>query len=232
MNEILSQSVFFGIVITLVCYEIGRFLAKKLKNPIINPLLIAAVLIIVFLLVFKVDYNTYAKGADFISMFLTPVTVCLAVPLYRQIEKLKENLWAVLISILCGCIAHVLTIVGISMVLQIDEVLMTSVLPKSVTTAIALGVSSEVGGIGAVTIIGVMIAGVFGATLGPLTLKLGRIKEPVARGLAVGSASHAVGTSKMLEEGEIQGAMSSLAIVVTGILTVIIVPIVYEFLTK
>lgn len=230
MNEILGQSVFFGIVITLVCYEIGRFLAGKFKSPFLNPLLVAAVLIMVFLGVFQVDYEVYAKGADFISMFLTPVTVCLAVPLYRQMQKLKENWLAVIVSILCGCLAHVLIIVGISMLLKIDKVLMASVLPKSVTTAIALGVSNEVGGIGAVTIIGVMIAGVFGATLGPLCLKIGKIKEPVARGLAVGSASHAVGTSKMLEEGEVQGAMSSLAIVVTGILTVIIVPIVYGFM--
>lgn len=184
----------------------------------------------VFLCVFHIDYDTYAKGGDFISMFLTPVTVCLAVPLYRQMQKLKENWAAVLVSIFCGCVAHVLTIVGISVLLHIDNVLMVSLLPKSVTTAIALGVSDEVGGIGAVTIIGVMVAGIFGATLSPLALKLGKIKEPVARGLAVGSASHAVGTSKMLEEGEIQGAMSSLAIVVTGILTVIIVPIVYRFL--
>lgn len=230
MNEMLSQSTFFGVVITLVCYEIGRFLAGKFKNPFLNPLLVAAVFIMVFLSVFQVDYDTYAKGADFISMFLTPVTVCLAIPLYRQMQKLKENWLAVVVSIFCGCVAHVLIIVGISTLLHVDKVLMASVLPKSVTTAIALGVSNEVGGIGAVTIIGVMIAGVFGATLGPITLKIGRIKEPVARGLAVGSASHAVGTSKMLEEGEIQGAMSSLAIVVTGILTVIIVPIVYGFL--
>lgn len=230
MNEVLNQSIFFGIAITLLCYEIGRFLSKKFKSPFLNPLLVAAVLIMVFLCVFHIDYDTYAKGGDFISMFLTPVTVCLAVPLYRQMQKLKENWAAVLVSIFCGCVAHVLTIVGISVLLHIDNVLMVSLLPKSVTTAIALGVSDEVGGIGAVTIIGVMVAGIFGATLSPLALKLGKIKEPVARGLAVGSASHAVGTSKMLEEGEIQGAMSSLAIVVTGILTVIIVPIVYRFL--
>ena len=190
-----------------------------------NPLLIATIIVIAVLLLCDIDYETYNQGAQYITMFLTPATICLAVPLYRQIEVLKKNVAAIIVSILCGCIAHVLIIVGIANLFGVEDVLTISFLPKSVTTPIALGISNEIGGIQAVTAVGVCIAGILGAVIGPVIFKIFRITEPVAQGLGMGAPSHAVGTSKALEMGEIQGAMSSLAIVVTGILTVIIVPI-------
>ena len=196
----------------------------------LNPLLIAIVIVIVFLLITGISYETYQYGAKYLSYFLTPVTVCLAVPLYKQIEILKNNLAAILISIVIGCLAHAGILIAVTVLCKMDQQLLLSVMSKSVTTAIALGVTDEIGGIQGITVIGVMIAGISGAVVGPSILKLFHITEPIAQGLALGSASHAVGTSKAIELGEIQAAMSSLAIVVTGILTVIIVPWVVSLL--
>lgn len=232
MNELLSDSVFFGVAVSIAAFRIGEKIRRKWKLPIFNPLLIATILVIAVLLLCDIDYETYNQGAKYITFLLTPATICLAVPLYRQIEVLKKNVAAIVISILCGCVAHVLIIVGIALLFGVDEVLILSFLPKSVTTPIALGISSEIGGIQAVTAVGVVLAGILGAVTGPIVLKVCRITEPVAQGLGLGAPSHAIGTSKALEMGEIQGAMSSLAIVVTGILTVVIVPIFAEIYFK
>lgn len=230
MNELFRESVFFGIFLTIASYQLGRMIQRKWKLSILNPLLIATVIIIGFLLLFKIDYGTYEVGSRYISIFLTPVTVCLALPLYRQIRVLTQNIWAVLLGILSGCIAHILVLFGLAAAFRLDAVLLYSLLPKSITTPIAIGISSEIGGMQVITIVAVVIAGITGAAIGPALLKLFRIKEPIAQGLGLGAASHAVGTSKAMELGEIQGAMSSLAIVVNGILTVIIVPILMRYL--
>lgn len=230
MNELLSQSLFFGMIVSLVAYKIGFEIQKKWKKVYLNPLLIAIVIVIAFLLITGISYETYQYGAKYLSYFLTPVTVCLAVPLYKQLEILKNNLAAILISILIGCLSHAGILIAVTILCKMDQQLLLSVMSKSVTTAIALGVTGEIGGIQGITVIGVMIAGISGAVVGPSILKLFHITEPIAQGLALGSASHAVGTSKAIELGEIQAAMSSLAIVVTGILTVIIVPWVVSFL--
>ena len=232
MREFIVESSFFGITLSFVTFFFFFVLKEKLriKNPLFNPLLLASVVIICFLLVSHIDFEVYNKSASVATYWLTPATISLAIPLYRQIQKLKENLVAILISIGCGCIAHALILCVIAFFAHIDELLLRSALPKSVTTAIALALSEKVGGVTSVTIVCVTIAGISGAVIGPSILKLFRIKEPVAQGLALGTASHAVGTSKAMELGEIQGAMSSLAIVVTGILTVVVVPIAIKFL--
>ena len=229
MQEYFANSIFFGIFLTIFMYQIGAAIQIKWPLPIFNPLLISMFAIIGILMVTKIPYETYEQGAKFIGNLLTPLTVCLAVPLYRQLKVLKENIAAVLISIICGCLAHIATMLVLAKVLGVEDVLRNSVLGKSVTTAIALGVTNELGGIQGITIIGVVVAGVMGPLVGPTVLRLARVKNPVAFGLGMGSASHAIGTSKALEIGEVEGAMSSLAIVVTGILTVIIVPIVMNF---
>ena len=230
INEVLSESLFFGMIVSLLAYKIGFEIQKKWKKVYLNPLLIAIVLVIVFLLVTGISYETYRYGAKYLSYFLTPVTVCLAVPLYKQMETLKKNLAAILISIAIGCVVHAGILIAVTVLCKMDQQLLLSVMSKSVTTAIALGVTGEIGGIPGITVIGVMIAGLSGAVVGPSLLKIFHITEPVAQGLALGSASHAVGTSKAIEFGEIQAAMSSLAIVVTGILTMIIVPWVVSLL--
>ena len=229
MQEYFANSIFFGIFLTIFMYQIGAAIQKKWPLPIFNPLLISMFAIIGILVVTKIPYETYEQGAKFIGNLLTPLTVCLAVPLYRQLKVLKENIAAVLISIICGCLAHIATMIVLANVLGVEDILRNSLLGKSVTTAIALGVTNELGGIQGITIIGVVVAGVMGPLVGPTVLRLVGVKNPVAFGLGMGSASHAIGTSKALEIGEVEGAMSSLAIVVTGILTVIIVPIVMNF---
>ena len=230
INEMLSESLFFGMILSLLAYKIGFEIQKKYKKVFLNPLLIAIVIVIVFLLITGISYETYRNGAKYLSYFLTPVTVCLAVPLYKQMETLKKNMAAILISIAIGCATHAGVLIAITAIFKMDKQLLMSVMSKSVTTAIALGVTNEIGGIQGITVIGVMVAGISGAVIGPTLLKLFHITEPVAQGLAMGSASHAIGTSKAIELGEIQAAMSSLAIVVTGILTVVIVPWVVSFL--
>lgn len=229
MQEYFANSIFFGVFLTIFMYQIGVAIQKKWPLPIFNPLLISMFAIMGILVVTGIPYETYEQGAKFIGNLLTPLTVCLAVPLYRQLRVLKENVAAVLISISCGCLAHIATMIVLAKVLGVEDVLRNSLLGKSVTTAIALGITNELGGIQGITIIGVVVAGVMGPLAGPTVLRLVRVKNPVAFGLGMGSASHAIGTSKALEIGEVQGAMSSLAIVVTGILTVIIVPIVMNF---
>lgn len=230
INEMLSESLFFGMILSLLAYKIGFEIQKKYKKVFLNPLLIAIVIVIGFLLITGISYETYRNGAKYLSYFLTPVTVCLAVPLYKQMETLKKNMAAILISIAIGCATHAGVLIAITAIFKMDKQLLMSVMSKSVTTAIALGVTGEIGGIQGITVIGVMVAGISGAVIGPTLLKLFHITEPVAQGLAMGSASHAIGTSKAIELGEIQAAMSSLAIVVTGILTVVIVPWVVSFL--
>ena len=229
MNEILLSSTFFGVSISLLTYFFGMFLRKKFDYAIVNPLLISAILTITFLLIFDVDYDTYNQGAQYLSIFLTPATICLAMPLYRQLEVLKKNVVTVIVPISCGVVAHAITLITLSSLFDVEEVLTLSLLPKSVTTPIAVGICAELNGIEVVTIMGVMIAGIIGAVFGPIVCNLLKIQEPIAQGLGIGSASHAIGTSKALEMGELQGAMSSLAIVVTAVLNVVVVPIVATF---
>lgn len=226
VNEVLESSVFFGVALSILAYYIGEKIHEKWKLPVLNPLLIATVIVIGVLLAGRIDYETYDQGARYITFLLTPATICLAVPLYRQIEVLKKNVAAVLISILSGCIAHALILLGVAAVFHVDRRLLLSFLPKSVTTPIAIGICGEIGGIQSVTVAGVVAAGILGSIIGPAVFQAFRVTEPVAQGLGLGTPSHAIGTSKALEMGEIQGAMSSLAIVVTGILTVVLVPIV------
>lgn len=226
MNEFLLNSTYFGIVLSLLCYWGALKISAKVKSTLCNPLLVASAMIVAVLLVLKVDYETFDKGASYLTYFLTPATVCLAVPLYRQFHILKSNMKAILLGIAAGCIACMITIVGLAVVFSFSTQLTASVLPKSITTAIAIGLSDEIGGMSAVTVACVVITGIFGACTASALFKLFKIEEPVAQGLATGASAHAIGTSRALELGEIQGAMSSLAIVVTGIMTVILVPIV------
>lgn len=230
MNELLSGSVYFGIIISLIFYWISLIISKKVKLTICNPLLLTTIFIIVVLLVFHIDYDTYNYGAQYLTYFLTPATVCLAVPLYRQFEILKKNIAAIMLSIGAGCISHAIAIGVLTIAFRLSPELKASLIPKSLTTAIAIGVGEELGGITSVTVISVIITGLLGATIADGLFRLLKIEEPVAQGLACGTASHAIGTSKAIELGEVQGAMSSLAIVVTGILTVILAPVVMEII--
>ena len=230
MNEFLLNSTYFGVVLSLLCYWLGLKISSKVKSTLCNPLLVAAAIIVGILLIFKIDYETFDKGASHLTYFLNPATVCLAVPLSRQFQVLKSNMKAILLGILAGCVACLITIFGLSAVFSFSQELTASVLPKSITTAIAIGLSEEIGGMPAITVACVVITGIFGACTASTFFKIFKIEEPVAQGLATGASAHAIGTSRALELGEVQGAMSSLAIVVTGIMTGIIVPVMTSIL--
>ena len=217
---------YFGMFISVFAYIIGMWLKKKLGWGILNPLLIAVILVIAFLVGTGIPYAEYNEGASYISYFLTPATVCLAIPLYKQLELLKKNFAAVIIGITSGVLASAVSIFSMSMLFKLDHVYYVSLLPKSITTAIGMGVSEEAGGIVTITIVSIILTGIFGNIIGEAWFNLVGIKEPIAKGLALGTASHAIGTAKALELGEIEGAMSSLSIAVAGLMTVVVVPLV------
>lgn len=217
---------YFGLFVSVFAYIIGMWLKKKLGWGILNPLLIAVILVIALLVGTGIPYAEYNKGASYISYFLTPATVCLAIPLYKQLELLKKNFAAVVIGITSGVLASAASIFIMSMLFKLDHVYYVSLLPKSITTAIGMGVSEEAGGIVTITIVSIILTGIFGNIIGEAWFRLVKIKEPIAKGLALGTASHAIGTAKALELGEVEGAMSSLSIAVAGLMTVVVVPLV------
>ncbi len=221
MNELLQTSSYFGLALTLLMYWISYKISQKTKVPVLNPILVASIIIIVILLVFNIDYETYETGASLLSVLLTPATICYAVPLYRQIEVLKKNVAAIIISVLCGSFSSVVMVFIFSMIFGFDHQIYTSLLPKSVTTAIGIGLSQEMGGLTAITIAAIMLTGIFGGIAAVGICRLFHITNPVAKGLAIGTSSHAVGTSKAIELGEVEGAMSGLAIVISGLMTVL-----------
>lgn len=220
-KELFCESLFFGVAVSLAGYQIGLMLKKKVKTALCNPLLISIVLVILFLLIFRVDYASYQKGASYISYLLTPATVCLAVPLYQQLELLKKNWQAVFFSIAAGVLSSLGSIFLLATLFGFTHEQYVTLLPKSITTAIGIGVSEKLGGIVTVTVILIILTGILGNVIAEGVFRLFRIREPIAKGLALGTASHAIGTAKALELGEIEGAMSSLSIVVSGTLTVI-----------
>mgnify|MGYP002764288368 FL=1 len=222
MNEFLQDSVFFGVFISIVTYEIGALIKRKWNVAIFNPLLISIALIIIFLVLFDVDYDTYEFGAKYLSYFLTPATVALAVPLYEQIEPLKHNWKAIVAGILSGALTSAVCVLLLSVIMGLDHKQYVTLLPKSITTAIGMGLSEELGGIVTITVAVIVVTGVIGNMFAEQICKLFHITDPVAKGIAIGSSSHAMGTSKAMEMGEIEGAMSSLSIAVSGLLTVVV----------
>lgn len=230
MRDAMANSLYFGMAISVAAYMFGIWLKKKVKWQVCNPLLISTVLVILFLTLTHITYDEYMEGAQYISYFLTPATVCLAIPLYKQLEMLKRNKLAVLCGILAGVVANAVMVFVMCLLFRLEHVHYVTFLPKSITTAIGMGVSEEAGGIVILTIVSIMITGIGGVILSEGLFKLFRLKDPVAKGLALGTASHAIGTSKALEMGEIEGAMSSLAIAVTGLVTVVVVPLIADFI--
>ena len=221
MKEFLSNSVFFGAVLSLVAYEAGLLLRRKFKLAILNPLLIATICVMAVLVLFKVDYDQYNESAKYISYLLTPATVCLAVPLYEQMSLLKKNFKAVAAGIVSGVLASLVSVLVLAKLFGLSHEQYVTLLPKSITTAIGMGISEELGGIVTITVAVIIITGILGNVIAELVCKVFHIQEPIAKGLALGTASHARGTAKAREMGPVEGAMSSLAIAVAGLLTVI-----------
>ena len=221
MKELIENSVFIGVMISLASYGLGMWLRKKTGLSFMNPLLISIILVIAFLLLTGVSYKTYAEGANAISFLLTPATICLAVPLYQQFNLLKKNWKAVVAGVVSGVVSSLVCILLLALLFKFDHQTYVTFLPKSITTAIGMGVTEELGGYVSLAVVMIVITGVIGNVIAEWVLKLFRIEEPIAKGIAIGSSSHAVGTAKAMEIGQIEGAMSSLSIVVCGLLTVV-----------
>ncbi len=220
MTDFLESSAFFGLLISLLSYGIGVILKKKLKLAIFNPLLISIVLTIAILTCLHIDYAHYYAGAKYISYLLTPATVCFAFPLYEQLSLLKHNWKAVLSGVLSGVLSSLGVITGMTVLFGMNHREYVTMLPKSITTAIGIGISEKLGGFVSITTAMIIITGVLGNMLGEFVFRLFRIREPLAQGVALGTASHAVGTAKAMELGDAAGAVSSLALVVSGLVTV------------
>ena len=221
MTDFCNNSVYFGVAISLVGYVIGVQLKKKFKLAVLNPLMISIIFVVGVVLLFKLDYPSYKKQAEILNYLLTPATIALAIPLYQQLSLLRNNLLAVICGIISGVFASMSSVLAMSVLFSLSHEDFVTLLPKSITTAIGMGVSEELGGIQTITVAVIIVTGVLGNVIGEGVCKLFRITEPISRGLALGTAAHAIGTAKALEMGEIEGAMSSLSIAVAGLLTVV-----------
>lgn len=223
MFEAIMNSPFFGLGLTTLAWSVGVWAQKKTKRLLCNPLLIAVCIVLLVLVVFQIPYESYRIGGDLIRMMLGPVTAVLALNVYRQREILKEYFVPVLAGCLMGTITSICSVLLLCWVLKADFAMTQSLVPKSVTTAIAIGISESRGGVAGLTTTATLVTGLVGALFAPLFAKLFKITDPVAEGIAIGASSHALGTSRALEIGELQGAMSSIAICICGIFTSILV---------
>ena len=225
MNEFFQNSLFAGVTLSLLAYMVGAALKKKFRLGLLNPLLVSIAITILLLLVGEIDYEVYNESAKYLSYLLTPATVCLAIPPYEQWSLLKKNYKAVLCGLLAGAVTSMATVFALSKICGLSHEEYVTLLPKSITTAIGMGVSEELGGYVTITVAVIILTGVLGNMMGELICKVFHITEPISKGIAYGASAHAIGTAKAMELGEVEGAMSGLAIAVSGILTVILAPL-------
>lgn len=216
------NSLYFGLALSLFMYFTVDYLKKWIKTSLFNPLLISSLLIILILALLKIEYSEFNQSAQWLHFMLTPATIVLAVPLYQQFKLLQEHALVIFLGVLSGVIASLISVYLLSFLFGLDQTMLITLLPKSITAAIAIGVAEEYQGIVTITVAAVIITGITGNVIAEPVCKFFRIKNPIAKGIAIGTSSHVVGTSKAMEMGEVEGAMSSLAIVVAGLTTVIL----------
>ncbi|MBE6307887.1 MAG: LrgB family protein [Bacteroidales bacterium] len=220
MKELFTGSLFFGGALSIGMYAIGLFIKKKCSFFLFNPVLIAITGTIATLLILDIDYATYNSGAKYITYLLTPATVALAIPLYEQVSLLRKNFTAIMVGIASGVLASFCSIFALALLFALNHTQYVTLLPKSITTAIGIGLSQELNGYVAITVSAIIITGLFGNIAADLLCRLFGIKHPVAKGISIGTATHVMGTAKAMEMGEIEGAMSSLSVAVAGFMTV------------
>ncbi|MBR5538798.1 MAG: LrgB family protein [Clostridia bacterium] len=225
MFDILLSSSLFALVLTLVTYCIGLFLQKKLRHPLVNPLLISIVLTMLFLLLLDIDYEVYEKNSDYLNYLLTPATICLAIPLYEQFSLLKRNFKAIMAGIISGALCCLLSVYLLSLLFGLDHSTYAALMPKSVTAAIGIPIAKMFGGFESITVAAIALSGILGNIFAEPFCRIFKITIPTAKGVAIGTSSHAIGTTKALEMGDVEGAMSSLSLVVAGLLTVCLSPL-------
>lgn len=229
MIDLIANSSYFGATITILMFVIASFINKKWQNPFTTPLFLATVFVIAVLLSFNISYAMYNASAKYLTYFLVPVTVCFAVPMYRQLPLLKKHIFSILFAMFIGVMASVLSVCIIVIVLGLSDIIARSLVSISVTTALAIGITQKLGGMVSLTVSAVIITGILGASVSDKLCKWARIKNPISRGLAIGNAAHAAGTVKAMEMGKIEGSFSSLAIVLSGLMTAVVAPIVIWF---
>lgn len=224
MMEFLQSSQYFGVALTLAMFMLAVLLNRRFPSPFTTPLFLATIFVVIILLLLRVPYSTYNASARYITYFLVPVTVCFAVPMYRQLPVLRRHMVPILIAMLVGVVASVFSVGIICIVFGLGDIVAKSLVSISVTTAIAIGITQRLGGVVALTVSAVIVTGILGASVSDVICKWLRLRSPIACGLAIGNASHAAGTAKAMEMGAIEGAMSSLAIVISGLMTAIVAP--------
>ena len=221
MNEIIASSAYFGVFLSLLCYLIGQKIKEKTGLAAANPLLIAVLLVMLVLRVSGIEYTVYNQSAKLLSALLTPATICLAVPLYEQLALLKKHRNAILAGIASGVITSLVVVFLLSLLFGLDHSAYVTLLPKSITSAIGMGISEELGGYASITVVVIIMTGILGNVTAEAVCRMFHITEPIACGIAIGTSSHALGTARAMEIGKIEGAMSGLSIVVSGLLTVV-----------
>lgn len=221
MNDLFS-SPFFGIGLSLITYEIGHWIFQRTKFALANPLLISIALCILVLEVFRIPYESYTAGGAMISVFLGPATASIALSIYTQLSTLRRHFIPILMGALVGSVVSIISVYFLCELLGLNQGITRSLMVKSVSTPFALPLSTGIGGVPSISVIAVIITGIFGAVSAPLMIRMYRAHHPVVTGVAIGTSSHAVGTAKAMELGEVQGAMSGIALALSGILTVFI----------
>lgn len=224
MNQIIADNMVAGILVLVVGYSIGLLINRRLKYPLFNPLLIAILAVMAFAVMTGVEPSSLKTSVTPLTNLLTPATVCLAIPLSRQLNLLKKNYKAILGGCLCGVLTSLLGIWGLSILFSLPHAEYAGLLPKSVTTAIGIGIAEELGGNSVLTITAIIVTGIIGNVLSELICKVARIQSPIAKGVAIGASAHVIGTSKAMEIGEVEGAVSSLALIIAGLSTVVLAP--------
>ena len=226
MTGFFASSIYLGLVLSIGIYALAVFINKKWDVSITTPLLLTTAGVIGFLVAFDIPYGAYQESAKFLNYFLVPATVCFAVPMYKQIKALGKYKWAILVSLVFGCAISVATVALLCWAFGLGPIIMRSLASVSVTTAIAIGITEELGGIAAITVFAVIVTGILGNAVGKQVCKLLGLKSPIARGLAIGNSSHAMGTAKALQMGPKEGAASSLSIVISGLATAVLAPLI------
>lgn len=229
MIELLKLSL-LPLALTLGAYQVGLLLQRKFRSPLLNPILIAVVIILGFLFLTDLDTGVYQAGMSTVSWLLTPATICLAIPLYQQFSALKRELPGILTGIAAGTVASLAFVAGWCLVFRYDRALLMSLLPKSVTSAIGVPLSQMGGGLSPICTTAIILTGILGSLLGPLFCKLFRLKTDTAQGVAFGTSAHVIGTTKANEVSPLAGAVSSLSLVIAGLMTAVLFPLLLQIL--
>ena len=229
MTEFICSSTFFCVTLTLVAFCAASALQKKWKVAVLNPIVLASAAIIAILKILGIPNETYQACCQVLTFLLTPATICLSISFYEQFQNLKKHLGAVSAGVMAGTVASIGAVWGLSRIFGLDRALRASMLPKSVTTAIGVALSSELGGIAAITTAAIVITGIFGNIIGPALCRLFRLDDPVAQGAAFGTAAHVIGTTRAMEMNALAGAVSSLSLTMAGIVTCILMSFLAQF---